>query len=66
MTPFLCLISIALGVFLVFKAQKYEFNNRTSGGVVEHSSFMAMRFHGFKKALGFILMFGGVIVIAFQ
>ena len=55
---------IAIGLWRLRAAKKYEFEHRTSGGVVQFGSFGAAQWHGVKKTVGGIAVaVGGLLLM---
>jgi hypothetical protein len=58
-----------LGLFLRTKYDKFEFENRTDGGVVAHESYGKARMHGLKKliarGMSYALLPCGLFVVLF-
>ena len=52
---------IVISIKMKEKLRRYEFNNRTSGGAVEFSSYEASRSHETKWRLARVIMVFGVI-----
>lgn len=52
-----------LGLWLSHSTKKYEFHNRTDGGVVRFKSYSASRLHSAKARLGRPLLLVGVLLI---
>ncbi len=59
-----CLLALAVlaaAFYWKYRLDKYEFENRTDGGVVQFRSFGAAQFHRFQRMLNGIVGVAGVL-----
>lgn len=80
MNTLIAIIGLCLGGFLIGKGskkiksyEKYEFENRTSGGVVQHKSYEDSLKHENKRVyakfigtLGVFIFFGSIIFLIYM
>lgn len=61
---------LALAIYWKYRLDKYEFENRTDGGVVQFRDFGAAQFHRFQRFLigivgsvGVLAVLGGILAV---
>ena len=60
------IVILIVGFIIRIKKSKYDFDNRTDGGVIKHKSYGSSITHTLGKAISTLMMIGGVILILYS